>query len=325
MFNFFRNLFVKKYPLGALRNPIDSRNINAAAFQPPIALPRQYMTKMPGVKYQSGSECVAYSISEVMELYFMRKGVTVELSPLDLYAQAKKIDGIPDQPGTYPFVGAKIAVNSGVASQNTYDEYKNDEKTLATSRAKYKVGGYAFVSPTYNAVCQAIYQNGVCMASFDVDINWYLGIIGKVLKTLGRHYVVLHGYDRDTDTLYGQNSWGVGWMGNLAGFLNPKVAPGHFEMLWDDVKDNILDIMILADVPKELIDAAKGLPYQFSTTMKFGSVGYEVKKLQEYLKVGADGNFGGRTKQAVIALQQKNGLVADGIVGANTRAILNKS
>lgn len=323
MFDFIRNFFVKKYPRGALKNPEDSRNINISAFQSPVSLPRQHLTKMPPVKYQGGSECVGFSIAVVAELYFLRKGLTVELSPIDLYRESKKIDGISDQPGTYPIVAAKIAVKQGIASVMAYNSLPEGD-LLMKDRAKYKLGGYAFVNSNYDALCQAIYQNDTATASFNVDINWYLGIIGKVLRSLGRHYVVLHGFDRDSDTLIGQNSWGVNWIGQIAGFINPKVAPGHFEMAWQDVASDIVDIMVFADVPKELIDAAKGLPYQFSTTMRFGSMGYEVKKLQEYLKISVDGNFGGKTREAVIKLQTANGLVADGIVGANTRAVLNK-
>lgn len=326
MFDFFRNLFIKKYPRGAFKNPEDSRNIHLSSFQSPVSLPEQYQTKMPVVDHQGGSECVGYAITKVAELYFIRKGAEVDLSPLDLYFQAKREDGIPDMPGTYPIVAGKIAVNKGIASELCYNLYQDKQGDLIVkNRVKAKLGGYAFVSANFEAICQAIYQNGAVTASFNVDIGWYLGKIGKVKKSLGRHYVVLHGFNIRTKTFVGQNSWGTNWVGNLENEMTPNIiAPGHFEMKWDDVALDIVDIMVFADVPKELIDAAKGLPYQFTTTMRFGSMGYEVKKLQEYFKIKADGNFGGQTQAAVRSFQQVNRLTADGIVGQNTRALLNK-
>jgi putative chitinase len=52
--------------------------------------------------------------------------------------------------------------------------------------------------------------------------------------------------------------------------------------------------------------------------LKNGSKGDDVKKLQEKLKLTADGSFGLRTEEAVKAWQKANGLKDDGIVGDGT-------
>jgi hypothetical protein len=52
--------------------------------------------------------------------------------------------------------------------------------------------------------------------------------------------------------------------------------------------------------------------------LKLGSKGPEVKKLQEFLGISADGDFGPKTEAAVKSWQSVNGLVADGIVGPKT-------
>jgi len=52
--------------------------------------------------------------------------------------------------------------------------------------------------------------------------------------------------------------------------------------------------------------------------LKKGSIGNEVKLLQEFLNIGNDGIFGSGTEKSVKEWQTKNGLLVDGIVGPNT-------
>jgi peptidoglycan hydrolase-like protein with peptidoglycan-binding domain len=54
--------------------------------------------------------------------------------------------------------------------------------------------------------------------------------------------------------------------------------------------------------------------------LKEGTRGEAVKKLQEKLGVGADGQFGSGTEKALRDYQAKNGLVADGTAGPATLA-----
>jgi lysozyme family protein len=64
-------------------------------------------------------------------------------------------------------------------------------------------------------------------------------------------------------------------------------------------------------------------------SLKLGNTGPEVKSLQQALNTAGtatlkvDGTFGPATEQAVIAFQQANGLVADGVVGTKTVQALN--
>lgn len=52
--------------------------------------------------------------------------------------------------------------------------------------------------------------------------------------------------------------------------------------------------------------------------LKVGSRGKEVKELQEFLNIGADGIFGKGTEASVKKWQSENSLIADGIVGPAT-------
>ena len=69
----------------------------------------------------------------------------------------------------------------------------------------------------------------------------------------------------------------------------------------------------------------------YAAVLKQGNSGTNVKTLQTKLKnwgyyTGTvDGVFGPKTKAAVISFQKKNGLVADGVVGAKTLAALGMS
>ena len=54
------------------------------------------------------------------------------------------------------------------------------------------------------------------------------------------------------------------------------------------------------------------------TTLRIGSKGNDVKKLQQALGITADGIYGSQTAAAVKAYQKKNGLSVDGIAGNQT-------
>ena len=69
--------------------------------------------------------------------------------------------------------------------------------------------------------------------------------------------------------------------------------------------------------------------FNFTKFMKNGSKGTEIIELQNFLTtlgytLVADGKFGPKTKGAVVKFQIANSLKGDGIVGALTRAVLNK-
>lgn len=331
--NIFDRLYLSlmgvNFKMGSLESPQDSRNVEISRIQKPVTLPVSYETMLPPVENQGGKpKCVGSAIHKIAELYLSKDGNFIDLSDDDLYEQCKEIDGIPDLEGTYPSVGAKVVTKYGVASKQAYDSGVED--LIVKSRALNKLSGYAFVEADYNAICQAIYQNMAITASFDVGFDWFSGKITKVLRSLGRHYVVLHGFDYAKTSLLAQNSWGSAWIGYIAGIINPSVKMGQMELSWDDVKNNIYDIIAFTKIEPKILEEIKDKEYKFMITLKFGSKGYEVQKLQErlikegFLSGKADGFFGNMTKKAVIAYQTTKGLQADGIVGQGTRAELNR-
>ena len=58
--------------------------------------------------------------------------------------------------------------------------------------------------------------------------------------------------------------------------------------------------------------------------VKMGSAGAEVRAIQHALGLHIDGSFGAKTREAVVHWQRENRLIADGVVGSQTWALLEK-
>lgn len=56
--------------------------------------------------------------------------------------------------------------------------------------------------------------------------------------------------------------------------------------------------------------------------VKSGASGHDARAVQSQVGATVDGQFGGKTRQAVMAFQRKHGLQVDGVVGAQTAAAM---
>lgn len=103
------------------------------------------------------------------------------------------------------------------------------------------------------------------------------------------------------------------------------------------VANNVLAVEAIPEVPfvPEVPFSTPGQvlgseSFHFTMPLKMGLKGDEVVELQKFLNnagyglLATDGDFGSKTKTAVIAFQTANGLTADGVVGPMTRTALNK-
>ncbi|MFA7285751.1 MAG: peptidoglycan-binding domain-containing protein [Candidatus Paceibacterota bacterium] len=94
--------------------------------------------------------------------------------------------------------------------------------------------------------------------------------------------------------------------------------------------NNKVDLLTQVDQGKVLGVETQNTSFKLTLLLKRGSRNNEVKELQIKLTtlgydVGKpDGIFGAKTQKAIVDFQKKNKLKADGIVGKNTRDILNK-
>ena len=166
------------------------------------------------------------------------------------------------------------------------------------------------------------------------------GGIDKIAEVLEQGYGVLLGFRFDYDE----------WTDVPVLHADSKKECGHGVAAVDYVLYNGQKALLIEDswgpgygkggrriITEEFLNArcffagyVTSLPnYIFTKTLKYGSVGLDVKMLQQKLNsigfiLSVDGKFGTLTELAVKKFQKSKGLVSDGIVGPKTNAELNK-
>ena len=158
----------------------------------------------------STSECAGRAMAGYIEVHNWRQTHrAIQEDGSALYAEAKKIDGFPDEDGTTASAIVQAAKNLG----------RLDE-SLTMRRIRTQLD-----------VQFALHTHRVIMAGFMISQNWNYakkdGFIGtKWDDRIGGHMVLLNSYNLDPEEgplYYGwQNSWGFdwGWHGN--GRMTPK-------------------------------------------------------------------------------------------------------
>jgi C1A family cysteine protease len=165
---------------------------------------------------------------EVSQADWPSKGLSVAY----LYAEEKKIDGMPDQEGSTIFAGLKVLQKKGVCLETTlsYSSLLNlpAPKVPATNEVmdreavKYKIGNYAQICAsndkernenTIKLIKQGIYANGAVVVAVVVaenfnnyDKNYIIPLPEGYL--LGLHAVGLVGWDDKKQAFRLRNSWG---------------------------------------------------------------------------------------------------------------------
>lgn len=339
-----------RFPLGALQNPHDNRDIRLATFQQPVSLPGKYMSDLSALAIEDQKllgTCVGQAKMKAIQ-YFVYKqiGLVADLSARFPYALAKRVDGYPGQ-GTYPRIADKIIISVGIPetvfvpndNSLSHEQYLNinDSNAAYANALRYKPSGFAAVEENLFAIKNAIFQNGVVTGTVPVG-NWN---ILPVLSTpfRGNHHTLWYGFEdlEDGDTkIYFQNSWSINWLQNLAGWLFGR---GYF--LWSEYQGKVFDISAFAPIPQELLQKAKAIPFRFSHDLRFGSSHLDVIQLQKLLNAFSDTQvakwgagspgqetayFGSLTKEALIRYQSKHAISpASGFFGPLTRAEANKA
>lgn len=327
---------MQQYYTGALKNEPDNRDIDYTRLASTTSLPKEHITDIsmiPVLNQSMLGTCVSHAIT-TMKMYQEYKE-TSKIFPFSRryhYALSRKDFNYFGE-GLYPRLAAKTVFEKGMREPDDIDDntlqhaiYEAYVPTVdEIVKAKpFGVKGYAFVPTVLSEIKKAIVNEGVITASLSVQLSKWNPIDGFIQKpdvVESAHYIALYGYkDTENDTIfYARNSWGESY-GNK----------GNFMFKWSDYQNYIYDIIAFTDIPKEVIEEAKNTQYIFTQTLKMGMRGTEVKKLQERLKEDGyfkyhtcTGLFGSVTRLAVMAFQKANGLVADGVVGSRSRAVLN--
>ena len=110
-------------------------------------------------------------------------------------------------------------------------------------------------------------------------------------------------------------------LGILIGQMMPVIGEVRREMSLTPTPEPAWPATVMAETPDPAQPTAEPV-------MRSGMTGQNIKDLQSrlytlgYYQAEIDGQFGAATKEAVMAFQRRNGLDADGIVGAETKAAL---
>lgn len=225
--------------------------------------------------------------------------------------------------------------SGGMWTQNLGDVYKHVGTTLETLdvsqrigesemnrditvETPFKIGGYAFPNnKSIDEIAQAIETHKHCIITIHGSKEEWTA----VPKYNGKEIDFGHGICAVDYFI---------WEGEKAILLEDST--GHFNSIDGKGARIITESYLKMRCSSAIYFTLEAPQYLFSVLMRFGSKGNEVKELQKRLnregmaieKLVVDGDFGKRTQSAVKNYQKNHGLVADGIVGAKTRAELNK-
>jgi len=310
-------------PTGFVASPIDYRDIPLSAVSIGInptpdsyKIPYKLTVKDQGTKPICVA-CVGATIKEYLE---RKKGNVIEFDEDWLYAECKKIDGIPNTKGTYFRTVLAVMKNVGCMP-------KGGDPTDLETIAKHRIAGYAQITPiTFENIRRAIYEYGAILMGFYGSNGGWQTIVIKAPKkgeTIWGHATTGIGFEAVIND--GQNSWSEQW-GNC----------GLFQFLKDYLPFEAWSVVLdLPDNWQSLLPQPTDKPkYQFNNDLYIGLNNDEVKMLQNCLVYlgclkkddiqTGHGNFGNKTLSAVKLFQQRYGITQNGRVGPITRAKLNE-
>lgn len=307
-----------KYKTGALPAPIDERDYSVKVVR--AVFPAEYELDMGEPYLQKYSTCFAQA---ARKLY--AKNFGIEFGTAWLYgigrSNGRKTEGL------YSNEAAQAAVTFGLAplvddpqerevtNVITYAQYAHHDRLLAAA-APYKGGSWARV-----------------YTEMEIKAAIMTGL--PVIVCTG-----LETQDPDSSGVWRCRKWGIGYHAQLA--YGWKIINGE-EMAvvlnsWDDdwgIDGHSyipwMDIVMWQDciaftLPKPEHEERESIIFQ--RTLKRGMEGNDVKRAQDQLIAhgyewwllphGADGKYGAKTENAVVAFQKKQGLDITGMVDKNT-------
>jgi len=218
---------------GAIQSPGDPQDYIYSQLIAAAPLPEKFMLDEWPVRDQGKfGTCVGQAAAGVKEWQEAKNYPTEKpaLSPLFVYSECKKADGIPEMEGTYPRVAMKVLHKQGICYESTMP-YSLMGKPVpgappnAYNEAKrFLIGAYARVQ-TMEELKRAIYRDGPVLGAVLVCQNFLEPGTGGYInmpqgRILGGHAIAVTGWDDHLKHsgrqgfLRVRNSWGPDWGDN---------------------------------------------------------------------------------------------------------------
>lgn len=248
--------------------PKDERDIPLAKV---IQLPPSvdHTAGMTAVKNQGNlGSCVAFATAAVIE-FFAQKEQDEEVSqgkeyhrklPYDLseqwiYRNCKKIDGYPNDEGTYIRAAMKVLNSIGVPEEKGWpysDIQVGRPESWTHLVARWnRIGEYQHIT-NLNELKSALVKAPVAIAVHVFD-EWFqrhdvIPAPRYINKSHGLHAICVIGYDDSTETIEFKNSWGIFWGNEGYGrlsyryidlFMNTGWACQDIQVVRGDLKGSV--------------------------------------------------------------------------------------
>ena len=231
------------YPLGAVKDPKDERDILYATVAEPVAsLPRKFSLrdKQSPVARQKYGSCVGFANKSACE-YHRKRLLNIDeiISGRWTYGRCKELDGRPDDEGTYPRLALSVAFGKGLVLDKDFSNSKPPSPTHAdyikaptdeiTEGAiqRAMVGGFVRVR-NLQELKQALVEHGTVLITVSVytqfDNPENDGFIPWAAQrtSRGSHAIVCTGYDDDfrgVGAIEVKNNWGESWGDDGYGYI----------------------------------------------------------------------------------------------------------
>ena len=197
--------------LGGLKRKKDLRDIHLARVQPPSSIPEEFLPDLSiYTKYfQNGIGACSAHAGTILKIVQETKetGEKQDFSPRFLWAEIKKIDGIPIQQGSsmrwvFKALQSKGICDFSLAGNNisfSEQEYTDLDITdeMSENAQPRIIGSYAFTGTDEQSLKQAIFQNKAVLLRIVVDEGFFRTQYPTFTVAKWGHLVCAVSYERN--------------------------------------------------------------------------------------------------------------------------------